>query len=54
MKAYKPESFGVMLDVSRNAVMSIPAFILFKDGKEVSRTVGYMSKDELLSELNLQ
>jgi hypothetical protein len=26
MKAYKPESFGVMLDLSRNAVMSIPAF----------------------------
>ena len=26
MKAYKPESFGVMLDVTRNAVMSIPAF----------------------------
>jgi hypothetical protein len=26
MKAYKPQSFGVMLDLSRNAVMSIPAF----------------------------
>ena len=26
MKAYKPEAFGVMLDLSRNAVMSIPAF----------------------------
>lgn len=26
MKTYKPESFGVMLDLSRNAVMSIEAF----------------------------
>ncbi len=26
MKAYKPEAFGVMLDLSRNAVMSVPAF----------------------------
>ena len=26
MKTYKPETFGVMLDLSRNAVMSIPAF----------------------------
>ena len=26
MKAYKPQTFGVMLDVSRNAVMSIPTF----------------------------
>ena len=26
MKKYKPETFGVMLDLSRNAVMSIPAF----------------------------
>ena len=26
MKKYKPESFGVMLDLSRNAVMSIDSF----------------------------
>ena len=26
MKAYKPETFGVMLDLSRNAVMSLPTF----------------------------
>ena len=34
-------------------IMSIPAFILFKDGKEASRTIGYMPKEELLSELGL-
>ncbi len=28
-------------------VMSIPTFILFKEGKEVSRTVGAMPKEEL-------
>ena len=28
-------------------VMSIPTFILFKDGKEVSRLVGAMPKEEL-------
>ncbi len=26
MKAYKPKTFGVMLDLSRNAVMSLPSF----------------------------
>ena len=26
MKKYKPKTFGVMLDLSRNAVMSIPCF----------------------------
>ena len=26
MKTYKPETFGVMLDLSRNAVMSLPSF----------------------------
>lgn len=34
-------------------IMSIPAFVLFKDGKEEARTVGYMSADELISELSL-
>ena len=34
-------------------IMSIPAFILFKDGEESARTVGYMPKSELLSELGL-
>ncbi len=34
-------------------IMSIPAFILFKNGEEASRTVGYMPANELLSELGL-
>ncbi len=34
-------------------IMSIPAFILFKDGEEAARTVGYMPKNELISELGL-
>jgi len=34
-------------------IMSIPAFILFRDGEEAGRTVGYMPADELLSELEL-
>ena len=32
-------------------VMSIPTFILFKDGKAVETSVGAMSKDELESKL---
>lgn len=32
-------------------VMSIPTFILFKDGKAVEMSVGAMSKDELESKL---
>ena len=32
-------------------VMSIPTFILFKDGKAVETSVGEMSKDELESKL---
>ena len=34
-------------------IMSIPAFILFKDGEEDARTVGYMSADELLFALGI-
>ena len=29
-------------------VMSIPTFILFKDGKEVERMIGAMPKEELM------
>jgi thioredoxin 1 len=32
-------------------VMSIPTMIVFKDGKESARIVGYCSKDEILAEL---
>ena len=30
-------------------VMSIPTLMIFKDGKEVERVVGYRSKEDLLS-----
>ncbi len=29
-------------------VMSIPTMILFKDGEEIARTVGFMPKEELI------
>lgn len=32
---------------SQYNVMSIPTFILFKDGKEVNRTIGAMPREEL-------
>ena len=34
-------------------VMSIPTVMLFKDGKVVKTTVGYMTKDQLKSELGI-
>ncbi len=36
-------------DLARNyGIMSIPCVILFKDGKEINRSVGLKSKDEIL------
>ena len=32
---------------SEYGVMSIPCLVLFKDGKEVNRSVGFMPKEEL-------
>ena len=32
-------------------VLSIPTLIVFKDGKESARIVGYCSKDEILAKL---
>lgn len=37
---------------TRHGVMSIPTLILFKDGKEAHRVVGYMGKRELKQELD--
>ena len=44
----------VKIDVDKNSdiareygVMTIPTVILFKDGKEVKRNIGFMSNDEL-------
>lgn len=46
------------LDVDNNpesaidfGVLSIPTMILFKDGKEVERFVGYMPKERLLNKI---
>lgn len=40
-------------DVSREyGIMSIPCLILFKDGKEVKRSVGFMPKDDLEDFIN--
>ena len=40
-------------DVSREyGIMSIPCLILFKDGKEVKRSVGFMPKEELEDFIN--
>ena len=33
-------------------IQSIPTLILFKDGNAVKKTLGYMSKDDLLNFLN--
>jgi thioredoxin 1 len=49
----------VKLDVDANpltagkfAVRAIPTMILFKDGREAQRLVGYMPKDRLLQQIN--
>ena len=34
-------------------VVSIPTVILFQDGRETARIVGYLPKDELLQELGI-
>lgn len=36
----------------RFGVLSIPTLILFKDGKEVNKMVGFQSKEQLLEWLN--
>ncbi len=48
----------VKLDVDQNqetamqyGVQSIPTLLIFKDGKEVERLIGYMSKSKLLSKV---
>lgn len=49
----------VKIDVDENTslakqygIMSVPTLVLFKDGKEVSKTTGYMSIDELNEWIN--
>jgi thioredoxin 1 len=48
----------VKLDVDQNpqtamqyGVQSIPTLIIFKNGKEVERLIGYMSKAKLMSKI---
>ncbi len=48
----------VKLDVEQNSqtameygVQSIPTLLIFKNGKEVERLIGYMSKSKLLSKI---
>ena len=48
----------VKLDVDQNpetamqyGVQSIPTLLIFKNGKEVERLIGYMSKSKLLSKI---
>lgn len=49
----------VKLDVDKHSdiareygVMSIPTIILFKDGKEVKRYTGFMSKEDFINYIN--
>ena len=37
---------------SEYGVMSIPCVILFKDGKEVSRSIGLKSKEDIINMIN--
>ncbi len=37
---------------SRYGVMSIPTLIVFKDGKEISKNLGFMPEEEILKMLN--
>lgn len=37
----------------RFGVMSIPTILLFKDGKQVASSLGFMSKEKLLAALGL-
>ena len=38
---------------AKYGIMSIPAFLLFKDGQVVKSTVGFMSGSQLLAQLGL-
>jgi len=55
---FKDSLSVVKLDVDSNqrtamtyGVQSIPTLLIFKDGKEVKRLVGYMPKDRLAGEV---
>ncbi|MBE3573219.1 MAG: thioredoxin [Moorella humiferrea] len=37
---------------ARYGIMSIPTLVIFKDGREVGRVIGYMPKDKLKEQLD--
>jgi thioredoxin 1 len=56
---FKDDLFVCKLDVDQNprsamnyGVQSIPTLLLFKDGKEVKRLVGFMPKERLAGEVS--
>ncbi|MEK7521722.1 MAG: thioredoxin [Patescibacteria group bacterium] len=58
-KTYKDKVLFVKLDVDKNpnspqkyGVMSIPTTILFKDGKEIGRQVGFAGKQKFVDILD--
>ena len=53
----KIKVFKLNVDEERNLaikynIMSIPAFLLFKDGKVEKQTIGMQSKEDLINFLN--
>ena len=61
LKEYRSDVKVVKIDVDQETeiarlygVMSIPTLILFKDGKEVAKNVGFMPKELLVQWINEQ
>lgn len=52
MKVAKLDVDGNMATARKYGVSSIPTLILFKDGKDVQRIVGYNPKDRLMKALS--
>lgn len=53
----KANFFAVDVDENQNLamqnkIMSIPAIVIYKDGKEVERQVGFLPKSELIQYIN--
>lgn len=50
---YKQIDVDTAPNISKEyGVMSIPTLILFKDGKEISKNVGYMTEEEITEWIN--
>jgi len=57
-REYEGKIFFAKLNVDQNRatamkfdIFSIPTLLVFKEGKEINRMVGYMSKEELVKRL---